>query len=115
MKLFKNALLAVVAVLGMQTAQAQAKTAHVDVNDITSKMPAMIEARKQLEKLGENYSKEYKTLVEEYQAKAKKYEAEVATVSDARYGKTYQRFPRKCSKRLTKERRRINETLGGQN
>lgn len=83
MKIFKNAILAVVAVLGMQTANAQAKTAHVDVNDITTKMPAMIEARKQLEKLTENYSKEYKTLVEEYQAKGKKYEAEAATVSDA--------------------------------
>lgn len=83
MKIFKNAILAVVAVLGMQTANAQAKTAHVDVNDITTKMPAMIEARKQLEKITENYSKEYKTLVEEYQAKGKKYEAEAASVSDA--------------------------------
>lgn len=83
MKIFKNAILAIVVALGMQTANAQAKTAHVDVNDITTKMPAMIEARKQLEKITENYSKEYKTLVEEYQAKGKKYEAEAATVSDA--------------------------------
>jgi outer membrane protein len=62
---------------------AQAKVAHVDVSEIMSKMPAMIEAQKQLEKLSGTYDADYKKMVEEYQAKLKKYEAESATVTDA--------------------------------
>ncbi len=100
MKMFKNAILAVVAVIGMQTAQAQAKTAHVDVNEITTKMPSILEARKQLEKLNESYSKDYKTLVEEYQAKAKKYDAEAGTVSDA-VNQTRQQEMQDMAKRIS--------------
>ena len=100
MKMFKNAILAVVAVIGMQTANAQAKTAHVDVNEITTKMPAILEARKQLEKLNESYSKDYKTLVEEYQAKAKKYDAESGTVSDA-VNQTRQQEMQDMAKRIS--------------
>jgi len=100
MKTFKNAILAVVAIIGMQTAQAQAKTAHVDVNEITTKMPSILEARKQLEKLNESYSKDYKTLVEEYQAKAKKYDAEAGTVSDA-VNQTRQQEMQDMAKRIS--------------
>lgn len=100
MKMFKNAILAVVAVIGMQTANAQAKTAHVDVNEITTKMPSILEARKQLEKLNESYSKDYKTLVEEYQAKAKKYDAEAGTVSDA-VNQTRQQEMQDMAKRIS--------------
>jgi outer membrane protein len=62
---------------------AQAKTAHVDVNEIISKMPAMIDAQKQLEKLSGTYDAEYKVMAEEYQNKIKKYDQEAATVGDA--------------------------------
>ncbi len=62
---------------------AQAKTAHVDVNEIISKMPAMLDAKKQLEKLQTTYDSEYKIMVDEYQAKVKKYDQEVDTVGDA--------------------------------
>ncbi len=64
-------------------AQAAAKTAHVDVSEIVAKMPAMIDAQKQLEKLSGTYDTEYKTMVEEYQNKLKKYEQESSTVTDA--------------------------------
>jgi outer membrane protein len=64
-------------------AQGPAKTAHVDVSEIVSKMPAMLDAQKQLEKLSATYDTEYKTMVEEYQNKLKKYEQEAATVTDA--------------------------------
>ncbi len=83
MKQFKTLLIAAIAFLGAQTINAQAKVAHVDTYEILTKMPAMIDAQNQLKKLSETYDKEYKTLVDEYQAKAKKYEAEVATVTDA--------------------------------
>ncbi len=70
-------------VVGNQTINAQAKTAHVDVSDIMAKMPAMIEAQKQLEKLSGTYDTEYKTMVEEYQNKLKKYDQEATTVTEA--------------------------------
>lgn len=84
MKRLKSLLIAGVLFLGtMQTMNAQAKTAHVDVNEIISKMPAMLDAKKQLEKLQTTYDSEYKIMVDEYQAKVKKYDQEVDTVGDA--------------------------------
>ncbi|MBP6373563.1 MAG: OmpH family outer membrane protein [Flavobacterium sp.] len=75
---------ALVYVSCLGTVQAQAaKIAHVDVSEIVSKMPAMLDAQKQLEKLSATYDTEYKTMVEEYQNKLKKYEQEAATVTDA--------------------------------
>lgn len=83
MKQFKTLLIAAIAFLGAQTINAQAKVAHVDTYEILTKMPAMIDAQNQLKKLSETYDKEYKTLVEEYQAKIKKYDTESSTVTDA--------------------------------
>jgi outer membrane protein len=84
MKRLKSLLIAGVLFLGtMQTMNAQAKTAHVDVNEIISKMPAMLDAKKQLEKLQTTYDAEYKIMVDEYQAKIKKYDQEAETVGEA--------------------------------
>jgi outer membrane protein len=83
MKQIKTLLIAAILVLGANQMNAQAKAAHVDVSEIMSKMPAMIDAQKQLEKLSGTYDADYKKMVEEYQAKLKKYEAESATVTDA--------------------------------
>jgi outer membrane protein len=83
MKQFRTLLIAAIAFLGAQTINAQAKVAHVDTYEILTKMPAMLDAQNQLKKLSETYDKEYKTLVDEYQAKIKKYDTESATVTDA--------------------------------
>jgi len=84
MKQIKTLLIAALFVLGAnQTINAQAKTAHVDVADIMGKMPAMLDAQKQLEKLSGTYDADYKKMIEEYQAKLKKYEGESATVTEA--------------------------------
>jgi outer membrane protein len=84
MKRLKSLLIATVLFLGTSyTINAQAKTAHVDVNEIISKMPAMLDAQKQLEKLSGTYDAEYKTMAEEYQNKIKKYDQEAGTVTDA--------------------------------
>jgi len=84
MKQIKTLLIAALFIFGAnQTINAQAKTAHVDVSEIMAKMPAMLDAQKQLEKLSGTYDSNYKQMVEEYQSKLKKYEAESATVSDA--------------------------------
>jgi len=83
-KQFRNlAIITLVVVLGSFKAAAQAKIAHVDVSELMAKMPAMLEAQKQLEKLSGTYDAEYKTMVEEYQGKIKKYDQEAATVTDA--------------------------------
>jgi len=83
MKQFRTYLIIAVALLGFQTISAQAKTAHVDVREIMTKMPAVLEAQNQLKKLSDTYTADYKTMVDEYQAKLKKYDAEAATVTDA--------------------------------
>ncbi len=83
MKRLRNLLIATVALLGYQTINAQAKIAHVDVNELTAKMPAVLDAQTQLKKLSETYSAEYKTMVDEYQTKIKKYDTEAATTTDA--------------------------------
>lgn len=83
MKQLKTLLIAAVALLGMQTMTAQAKTAHVDVNELTSKMPAILDAQKQLQKLGETYNTDYNSMVTEYKTKIEKYDKEAATVTEA--------------------------------
>lgn len=83
MKQFKTLVIAAIMLVGgNQAINAQAKTAHVDVSEIMAKMPAMLDAQKQLEKLSGTYDTEYKTMVEEYQNKLKKYEQEAATVGE---------------------------------
>ncbi|MBB1193633.1 OmpH family outer membrane protein [Flavobacterium sp. SOK18b] len=84
MKQIKTLLIAALLMLGAnQTVNAQAKTAHVDVSEIMTKMPAVLDGQKQLDKLSGTYDAEYKKMVEEYQGKLKKYEAEAATVTEA--------------------------------
>ena len=84
MKQIKTLLIAAILILvAGQTINAQAKTAHVDVSEIMAKMPAMLAAQKQLETLSGTYDGDYKKMVEEYQTKLKKYDAESATVTEA--------------------------------
>lgn len=84
MKQIKTLLLAAALFIGAsQTSTAQAKIAHVDTGEIMAKMPAMLDAQKQLETLSKTYDAEYKKMVDEYQTKLKKYETESATVTDA--------------------------------
>ena len=84
MKQIKTLLIAAILILGASnTMNAQAKVAHVDVSEIMSKMPAMLDAQNQLQKLSATYDAEYKKMIDEYQTKIKKYEAEAATVTEA--------------------------------
>jgi outer membrane protein len=84
MKQIKTLLIASILFLGAsQTIKAQAKTAHVNVSEIMSKLPAMLDAQKQLEKLSATYDADYKKMAEEFQAKLKKYDTESATVTEA--------------------------------
>ncbi|WNM19319.1 OmpH family outer membrane protein [Flavobacterium capsici] len=111
MKRLKSLLIAGVLFFGtMQTMNAQAKTAHVDVNEIISKMPAMLDAQKQLEKLSATYDAEYKTMAEEYQNKIKKYDQEASTVTDA-VNQTRQTEVQDLVKRITDYRTNAQKEL----
>lgn len=85
MKNLKSLLIVAVLVFGTTLATAQ-KVAHVDVSEIMTKMPAILDAQKQLEKLSQTYQADYKTMGDEYQAKVKKYETEATTVSEKMNG-----------------------------
>ena len=83
MKNLKSLLIASILFLGtIQAATAQAKMAHVNINEIMEKYPAAIEARKQLEKISLSYQNDYKTITDQYNATLKKYDAESKTVSE---------------------------------
>ncbi len=89
LKLFVIATILTISVNQTLVAQAKtvahvetAKTAHVDVNEIMSKMPAMLEAQKQLQQIGKTYEDTFKTMTDEYQTKLKKYDSEAATVTE---------------------------------
>ena len=111
MRRLKSLLLAAVLFVGAsQTINAQAKTAHVDVNEIISKMPAMLDAQKQLEKLSATYDAEYKTMAEEHQNKIKKYEQEASTVTDA-VNQTRQTEVQDLIKRITDYRDNAQKEL----
>jgi len=84
MKQFKTLLIAAILFIGAtQISNAQTKVAHVDVAEIMGKMPAMLDAQKQLEKLSGTYDADYKKMVEEYQTKIKKYGDESTTATEA--------------------------------
>ena len=83
MKQIKTLLIAAILFLGASQIHAQAKTAHVNVSEIMSKLPAMLDAQKQLEKLSATYDADYKKMAEEFQTKLKKYDTESATVTEA--------------------------------
>ena len=111
MKRLKSLLIATVLFLGtIQTINAQAKTAHVDVNELISKMPAMLDAQKQLEKLSATYDADYKTMAEEYQNKIKKYDQEASTVTDV-VNQTRQTEVQDLVKRITDYRENAQKEL----
>ncbi|MEO8517158.1 MAG: OmpH family outer membrane protein [Flavobacterium sp.] len=83
MKQIKTLLIAAVMILGANQMNAQSKTAHIDVNDLLAKMPEMTTAKAQLDKLNKTFEAEYKTMVDEYQTKMKKYEGEATTATEA--------------------------------
>jgi outer membrane protein len=84
MKQFKTLLIAAILFIGAnQISTAQTKVAHVDVSEIMGKMPAILDAQKQLQTLSTTYDADYKKMVEEYQAKLKKYEEESAKTTEA--------------------------------
>lgn len=85
MKQFKKLLIAAILFIGAnQISIAQTKVAHVDTNEIMTKMPAVLDANKQLQTLSTTYDTDYKKMVEEYQAKLTKYQNEAAAIDESK-------------------------------
>lgn len=84
MKQLKSLLIAAILFIGAShAANAQAKVAHIDLKELMTTMPEMKAANAQLEKIGKTYDTDYRTMVEEYQSKIKKYDEESAKVTAA--------------------------------
>ncbi|MGV3460075.1 MAG: OmpH family outer membrane protein [Flavobacterium sp.] len=84
MKQLKSLLIAAMLFIGAsQAANAQAKVAHINVEELMTTMPEMKAANTQLEKIAKTYDTDYRTMVEEYQSKIKKYDEESAKVTAA--------------------------------
>ncbi|TRW21913.1 OmpH family outer membrane protein [Flavobacterium zepuense] len=84
MKQLKSLLIAALLFAGIsQTANAQAKVAHINVSDLMTNMPEMKAADAQLKKLTATYDTEYNSMVEEFRKKVAQYEKESSTVTDA--------------------------------
>ena len=81
-QLTKWMMLALMVVGFNQNVMAQVKVAHVDLREIMTKMPQMIEANKQLEKLSQTYDKEFSNMVAEYRSRLEKYENEATSKTD---------------------------------
>ena len=65
-----------------------------------AEVPPVLEAQNQLKKLSDTYTAEYKTMVDEYQAKLKKYDGESTTVTDA-VNQTRQQEVQDMAKRIS--------------
>ncbi|AWH84820.1 hypothetical protein HYN59_06635 [Flavobacterium album] len=84
MKQMKSLLIAAILFVGMsQAVSAQAKVAHINVNDLMAAMPDMKAANAQLEKLTKTYDTDYNAMVTEFRTKVAQYEKEAATVTEA--------------------------------
>lgn len=82
MKQIKTLFIATLTFFGAGIITAQTKTAHIDVNELLGKMPEMVTAKAQLEKLSKTLDGDYTTMVTEYQTKMKKYEGEATTQTE---------------------------------
>ena len=82
MKHFKILLLIAIVTLGINTAQAQTKVAHINTDLLLSLMPETKALNVELEKLSKTYETELKAEQDKLTAKLKKYEAEVNSQTD---------------------------------
>jgi outer membrane protein len=83
MKQLKFLLFAAILFAGIQTASAQAKVAHIDMQELAKDMPDMKNANAQLEKIRSTHETQVTTMINELKAKAKQYDAEAAQTTDA--------------------------------
>lgn len=114
MKQFRILVAAAALFIGTEYAAAQAKVAHINVQELMAAMPEVKAAEAQLKKVAETYDGEYKTMVTEFQTKRQKYEGEAATAGDAEnekrskelqdFGQRIQQFGQTAEKEVGQKR-----------
>ncbi|MBT8254677.1 MAG: OmpH family outer membrane protein [Flavobacteriaceae bacterium] len=82
MKLLKTLLFVTALVIGTSFMSAQSKVAHINTQELVEAMPAMQNARAELEKLAKTYETDIQTMATELQNKVKQYDAEASTKTD---------------------------------
>jgi outer membrane protein len=85
MKQLKLLFIAVILFAGIQSATAQTKVAHINVQELIMAMPDMKTANTSLQKLKDAHSTQLNTMIAEYEAKIKTYSTDETQVSDAVY------------------------------
>lgn len=83
MKVIKFLVLVAIMSFGVNTAQAQAKLGHVDVNLLISLMPETKKANTQLETMSKGFESDYQKMVTEFQNLQQKYQNEAPQQSEA--------------------------------
>lgn len=82
MKQVKTLLLVAIIALGVNTAQAQTKVAHISTDLLISLMPETKVMQSEIEKLNKTYSDEIKAEQDKFEAKMQKYSAEAGSQTD---------------------------------
>lgn len=83
MKTFRKLLFTAFLALSVSfVAQAQ-EVAHINAQELVTQMPEYKTATEQVSKIQESFAADYKTMVEEFQTKATKYQQEAETAGDA--------------------------------
>lgn len=85
MKQLKFLLVAAILFAGIQTATAQAKVAHINVQELLTNMPDMKNANAQLTKVRDAHEAELNKMLAEYEAKIKQYNVDADKITEAVY------------------------------
>ncbi len=83
MRSLKTLLTAIVLLGAISFTNAQSKMAHINVQQLLSEMPEMKAAQAELKKLEETYKADLQSSFQEFQSKAKLYESEAASKTQA--------------------------------
>ena len=83
MRSLKTLLTAIVLLGALSFTNAQSKVAHINVQQLLSEMPEMKAAQAELKKLEETYKADLQSSFQEFQSKAKLYESEAASKTQA--------------------------------
>ena len=84
MKKIRTLMIALALFIGATTAvTAQVKVAHIDVQKLLEEMPERKSVEAQLKKLEQSYTNDIQAAIKELQARAEKYQKEIAALTEA--------------------------------
>ena len=106
MKKIRTLMIALALFIGATTAvTAQVKVAHIDVQKLLEEMPERKSVEAQLKKLEQSYTNDIQAAIKELQARAEKYQKEIAALTEAQLKARETEFLKK-TRRVTKDGRK---------